>query len=137
MDVDLDFSTPKSVSSPREKFFYQFILDVLRSSTMPDSQAKSRAIANIAVYLCTSTDSPDESEYSMWQFWIVVGAIIPQVPHDHLWQDILADAVTGLRQRPEPIAKFGKDEKIWGNWEALPGLTMWMMDFRQGTTSPT
>lgn len=68
----------------------------------------------------------------MWQFWLAVGDLIPQVPHDHLWQDFLADAVLSLRRRPEPRAKFGKNDNVYGDWEDLPDLVMYMMDFRQG-----
>lgn len=132
MNTDLDVSAHHWLEPPTHKFFYQTIVDILRSSKLPDLKAKSRAIANSAINLCTSTDSREEAQYRMWQFWLAVGRIIPQVPHDHLWQDFLADAALSLRRRPEPRANFGKNDNVYGDWEDLPDLVMYMMDFRQG-----
>lgn len=136
MDIDLHVYPPEWLATPKQTFFYQTIVDALQSPRLSDSQAKSRAIENSTVYLCTSAESRKECQDVMWRFSMVVVAIIWQVPHDHVYQDILADAIISLRKRTEPVAKFGEDEGFWGKWENLPELLMFIMDMRQSTILP-
>lgn len=133
MDIDLAVSAPEWLATPKQISFYQTIVDALQSSRLSDSQAKSRAIENSTVYFCTSAGSRKESQDVMWRFSMVVVAIIWQIPHDHLYQDILTDAVISLRKRTEPNAKFGTGETFWDDWESLPELFMLIADMRQGT----
>lgn len=136
MDIDLDVSAPEWLAAPKQKFFYRTIVDALQSSRLSDSQAKSRAIENSTIYLCTSVGSRKESQDVMSRFSKAVVAIIWQIPHDHVYQDILTDAVISLRKRTEPIAKYGKGETFWNDWESLPELYMFIADMRQGKNPP-
>lgn len=133
MDIDLHVSAPEWLATPKQTFFFQTIVDALQSSRLSDSQAKSRAIENSTVYFCTSAGSRKECQDVMSRFSMMVVAIVWQIPHDHVYQDILADAIISLRKRTEPVAKFGEDEGFWGKWENLPELLMFIMDKRQGT----
>lgn len=132
MDIDLDVSVPEWLATPKQTFLYRTIVDALQSSRLSDSQAKSRAIENSTIYLCTSVGSRKESQDVMRRFSKVVVAIIWQIPHDHVYQDILTDAVISLRKWTEPIAKFGRGETFWDDWESLPELFMFISDMRQG-----
>ncbi|KAG6358758.1 hypothetical protein INS49_012277 [Diaporthe citri] len=131
MDIDLDVSAPEWLAAPKQAFFYQTIVNALQSSRLSDSQAKSRAIENSTIYLCTSVGSRKESQDVMWRFSMVVVAIIWQIPHDHVYQDILTDAVISLCKRTEPNEKFGKGDTFWDDWESLPELLMFITDVRQ------
>ncbi|KAI7788158.1 hypothetical protein LA080_012223 [Diaporthe eres] len=131
MDINLDVSAPEWLAAPKQTFLYRTIVDALQSSRLSDSQAKSRAIENSTIYLCTSVGSRKESQDVMRRFSKAVVAIIWHIPHDHIYQDILTDAVISLRKRTEPIAKFGKGETFWNDWESLPELYMFIADMRQ------
>lgn len=138
MDINLDFPTPEWLASgwgpwaEGEKVFYNMIVDTLRSSSLSDSQAKSRTIADSVVSRCTSASSRQESKDLIGQFSIALVGTICEIPHNHIWQDILTDVV--MRVRPD-LTKNYREKKIWREWEDLPELCMYIADIRQGRVS--
>lgn len=132
--MPVDFKhTEESLKDDLGRAIFQVLGDNLRSSV--DSPTKASKIADDIGDLCYSLGSTEKASRVLWEFFLVLTAIVEDIPSDHPWQDVLVNAVDLLRRRPGVVGGSRADKEA-GKWEDLPGLQLLLSDIWTGNILP-
>lgn len=132
--MSVDFKhTEESLKDDVGRAIFQVISDNLRNSV--DSPTKASKIADGIGDLCYSLGSTEKPSRVLWEFFLVLTAMAEDIPSDHPWQDVLANAVDLLRKRPGAVGGSRADKEAC-KWEDLPGLQLLLSDIWSGNILP-
>lgn len=98
MEIDLQTIDPASFPAPQQAIFHIFQAALTSPTSIFD---KIEDITDQLEELCPPTASDEELRTALWNIWLVLIDIVPLVPANHTWQDILVGALNSLRERPQ------------------------------------
>lgn len=132
--MSVDFKpTEESLKDDVGRAIFQVLGNNLRSSV--DSPAKASKIADDIGDLCYSLGSTEKPSRVLWEFFLVLTAMVEDIPSDHPWQDVLANAVDLLRKRRGAVGGSRADTENC-QWKDLPGLQLLLSDIWSGNILP-